>query len=151
MVTEFRLPELGENIESGDLVKVLVSVGDTVPKDQPKDPLKEMTDGSAQRPGTLSRSARLNLRQLRRSCRRRLPCAGARASSASTSARYPGQVQGAGFPSRTSPTTLARLSAAPGPRVPPVCLPWLPCPISPGGERSSASRCRTCAVRPPST
>src|SRR5437867_13182346 len=34
------------------------------PKDQPKDPLKEMTDGSAQRPGTLSRSARLNLRQL---------------------------------------------------------------------------------------
>ena len=34
MVTEFRLPELGENIESGDLVKVLVSVGDTVTKDQ---------------------------------------------------------------------------------------------------------------------
>ena len=34
MVTEFRLPELGENIESGDLVKVLVSVGDTVAKDQ---------------------------------------------------------------------------------------------------------------------
>jgi len=34
MVTEFRLPELGENIESGDLVKVLVSVGDNVAKDQ---------------------------------------------------------------------------------------------------------------------
>src|SRR5437763_7721177 len=34
MGTEFRLPELGENIESGDLVKVLVSVGDTVTKDQ---------------------------------------------------------------------------------------------------------------------
>jgi pyruvate dehydrogenase E2 component (dihydrolipoamide acetyltransferase) len=35
MVTEFRLPELGENIESGDLIKILVSVGDTVIKDQP--------------------------------------------------------------------------------------------------------------------
>jgi len=35
MVEEFRLPELGENIESGDVVKILVSVGDTVTKDQP--------------------------------------------------------------------------------------------------------------------
>jgi pyruvate dehydrogenase E2 component (dihydrolipoamide acetyltransferase) len=34
MVTEFRLPELGEEIESGDVVKILVSVGDTVTKDQ---------------------------------------------------------------------------------------------------------------------
>jgi pyruvate dehydrogenase E2 component (dihydrolipoamide acetyltransferase) len=34
MVTEFRLPELGENIESGDVVKILVSVGDTITKDQ---------------------------------------------------------------------------------------------------------------------
>ncbi|HEV2495564.1 MAG TPA: 2-oxo acid dehydrogenase subunit E2 [Terriglobia bacterium] len=31
---EFRLPELGENIESGDLVKVLVSVGQQIAKDQ---------------------------------------------------------------------------------------------------------------------
>ena len=35
MPTEFRLPELGENIEAGDLVKVLVSVGDTINQDQP--------------------------------------------------------------------------------------------------------------------
>lgn len=34
MATEFRLPELGENIESGDVVKILVSVGDTITKDQ---------------------------------------------------------------------------------------------------------------------
>ena len=35
MVTEFRLPELGEDIESGDVTKILVSVGDTVTQDQP--------------------------------------------------------------------------------------------------------------------
>src|SRR5262245_41007765 len=35
MPTEFRLPELGENVEKGDLVKVLVSVGDNINKDQP--------------------------------------------------------------------------------------------------------------------
>ena len=34
MPTEFKLPELGENIESGDLTKVLVAVGDTIAKDQ---------------------------------------------------------------------------------------------------------------------
>jgi pyruvate dehydrogenase E2 component (dihydrolipoamide acetyltransferase) len=34
MSTEVKLPELGENIESGDLVKVLVKVGDQVEKDQ---------------------------------------------------------------------------------------------------------------------
>src|ERR1700758_4653475 len=35
MATEFRLPELGENIETGDLVRVLVSVGETINRDQP--------------------------------------------------------------------------------------------------------------------
>jgi pyruvate dehydrogenase E2 component (dihydrolipoamide acetyltransferase) len=35
MTTEFRLPDLGENIASGDVVKVLVSVGDTLTKEQP--------------------------------------------------------------------------------------------------------------------
>lgn len=35
MAIEFKLPELGENIESGDVVNVLVAVGDTVSKDQP--------------------------------------------------------------------------------------------------------------------
>ena len=35
MPLEFRLPELGENIDSGDLVKILVAVGDVVEKDQP--------------------------------------------------------------------------------------------------------------------
>ena len=34
MATEFRLPELGENIESGDVLKVLVSVGDVVALNQ---------------------------------------------------------------------------------------------------------------------
>ena len=35
MSLEFRLPELGENIKQGDVVKVLVKAGDTVKKDQP--------------------------------------------------------------------------------------------------------------------
>ncbi|MBN1220661.1 MAG: 2-oxo acid dehydrogenase subunit E2 [Anaerolineae bacterium] len=35
MATEFKLPELGENVESGDIVAVLVAVGDTVAVDQP--------------------------------------------------------------------------------------------------------------------
>ncbi|KFI22984.1 2-oxo acid dehydrogenase subunit E2 [Nitrosococcus oceani] len=35
MAREFKLPELGENIESGDVAKVLVSPGDTLEKDQP--------------------------------------------------------------------------------------------------------------------
>lgn len=35
MSVEFKLPELGENVESGDVVKVLVSVGDVIAEDQP--------------------------------------------------------------------------------------------------------------------
>ncbi len=35
MATEFKLPEVGEGIESGTVVGVLVSVGDTVEEDQP--------------------------------------------------------------------------------------------------------------------
>ncbi|MBK7631587.1 MAG: dihydrolipoyllysine-residue acetyltransferase [Ignavibacteriales bacterium] len=34
MATEFKLPELGENIEAADVVSVLVSEGDTITKDQ---------------------------------------------------------------------------------------------------------------------
>lgn len=34
MATEFKLPELGENIESAEVTKVLVVVGDTIEKDQ---------------------------------------------------------------------------------------------------------------------
>ena len=34
-MTDFMLPELGENITAGDVVRVLVSPGDTVKKDQP--------------------------------------------------------------------------------------------------------------------
>jgi pyruvate dehydrogenase E2 component (dihydrolipoamide acetyltransferase) len=34
MTTEFRLPELGENIETGQVIKVLVSAGDTVESEQ---------------------------------------------------------------------------------------------------------------------
>jgi pyruvate dehydrogenase E2 component (dihydrolipoamide acetyltransferase) len=33
-MTEFTLPELGENIESGDIVRVLVQAGDTLQRDQ---------------------------------------------------------------------------------------------------------------------
>jgi pyruvate dehydrogenase E2 component (dihydrolipoamide acetyltransferase) len=35
MTTEFKLPELGENIQAGDVINVLVSVGDTIAPDQP--------------------------------------------------------------------------------------------------------------------
>ena len=35
MSTEVRLPELGENVTQGDLVRILVHVGDTIEKDQP--------------------------------------------------------------------------------------------------------------------
>ena len=35
MPTEFKLPELGENVTAGDVVRVLVAAGDTVAKDQP--------------------------------------------------------------------------------------------------------------------
>jgi len=35
MPTDFKLPELGENVTAGDVVRVLVSAGDTVAKDQP--------------------------------------------------------------------------------------------------------------------
>ena len=35
MPTEFTLPELGENIAAGDVVRVLVAAGDTIVKDQP--------------------------------------------------------------------------------------------------------------------
>ena len=35
MPTEFKLPELGENVDAGDVLHVLVSVGDTVALEQP--------------------------------------------------------------------------------------------------------------------
>ena len=35
MPTEFKIPELGENITAGDVVRLLVSSGDTLAKDQP--------------------------------------------------------------------------------------------------------------------
>src|SRR5262245_51243411 len=35
MTTEFKLPELGENIESASVVKILVAIGDKIEKDQP--------------------------------------------------------------------------------------------------------------------
>lgn len=35
MATEFKLPELGENIERGNVVRVMVSVGDAIEADQP--------------------------------------------------------------------------------------------------------------------
>ena len=34
-MTEFKIPELGENIASGDVTRVLVNVGDTIAHDQP--------------------------------------------------------------------------------------------------------------------
>jgi hypothetical protein len=35
MPTEFKIPELGENISTGDVVRMLVKAGDTIAKDQP--------------------------------------------------------------------------------------------------------------------
>src|SRR5437016_4623827 len=35
MATDFTLPELGENIAAGDVLRVLVKPGDTLTKDQP--------------------------------------------------------------------------------------------------------------------
>src|SRR5215471_6983245 len=35
MATEFKLPELGENVHGGDVLRVLVKPGDTVKSDQP--------------------------------------------------------------------------------------------------------------------
>ena len=35
MPTEFKIPELGENVSSGDVVRILVKAGDTIEKDQP--------------------------------------------------------------------------------------------------------------------
>ena len=35
LVADFVLPELGENIAGGDVVRVLVQPGDTLKKDQP--------------------------------------------------------------------------------------------------------------------
>src|SRR5580692_11781027 len=35
VTTTIKLPELGENVDSGDLTKILVNVGDTVAKDDP--------------------------------------------------------------------------------------------------------------------
>src|SRR5262245_19490685 len=32
---EFKVPELGENVEQGDVTKVLVKVGDTISREQP--------------------------------------------------------------------------------------------------------------------
>jgi len=34
-MTEFKVPELGENVASGDVTKVLVNVGDTITREQP--------------------------------------------------------------------------------------------------------------------
>ena len=34
MAFEFKLPELGENIEQADIVKIMVSVGDKIEVDQ---------------------------------------------------------------------------------------------------------------------
>ena len=34
-MTEFKVPELGENVASGDVTKVLVNVGDTISREQP--------------------------------------------------------------------------------------------------------------------
>lgn len=44
MAIEFKLPELGENITSGDVTRIMVKVGDTVAADQP---VLEMETGKA--------------------------------------------------------------------------------------------------------
>jgi pyruvate dehydrogenase E2 component (dihydrolipoamide acetyltransferase) len=52
-MTDFTLPELGENITAGDVVRVLVSPGDTVKKDQPLLEL-ETDKATIEVPSTLS-------------------------------------------------------------------------------------------------
>jgi len=44
MIVEFKLPDLGENIDSGEVVKLLVKVGDVV---KPEQPLLELETGKA--------------------------------------------------------------------------------------------------------
>ena len=44
MAVEFKLPALGENIESGDVTRVLVKIGDTIRAEQP---VLEMETGKA--------------------------------------------------------------------------------------------------------
>ena len=44
MITQFMLPELGENISDGDVITVLVKSGDTVTRDQT---VLEMETGKA--------------------------------------------------------------------------------------------------------
>ncbi len=53
-MTEFVLPPLGENIETAEVVKILVSKGDLVKKDQP---VVELETGKAvlELPSTLGR------------------------------------------------------------------------------------------------
>ena len=34
-MTEFKVPELGENVVGGDVTRVMVNVGDTITRDQP--------------------------------------------------------------------------------------------------------------------
>ncbi len=34
-MTDFKIPELGENVAGGDVTRVMVNVGDTIAKDQP--------------------------------------------------------------------------------------------------------------------
>ncbi len=34
-MTEFKVPELGENVAGGDVTRVMVNVGDTIARDQP--------------------------------------------------------------------------------------------------------------------
>ena len=34
-MTEFKVPELGENVATGDVLRVLVNVGDTIAREQP--------------------------------------------------------------------------------------------------------------------
>src|SRR5215207_2883126 len=34
-MTEFKVPELGENVAGGDVTRILVKVGDTITRDQP--------------------------------------------------------------------------------------------------------------------
>jgi pyruvate dehydrogenase E2 component (dihydrolipoamide acetyltransferase) len=53
MPTDFKIPELGENVSAGDVVRVLVKAGDTVEKDQPVLEL-ETDKATIEVPSTLS-------------------------------------------------------------------------------------------------
>ena len=65
MPTEFTLPDLGENIESGDVVSVMVAIGDTLAEAQPVIELATAKAGGEASSGVSTASLRVALDESR--------------------------------------------------------------------------------------